>query len=97
MYTPVNPSFTIQKWGLRGSKLYRRVFVMATANRQDDLDRYSTKKVINCTRKCITIFISPRKYVVGIYEKFNVYPQRMSPRQNKTDVYLNTPFMCLVK
>ena len=22
MYTPVNPSFTIQKWGLRGSKLY---------------------------------------------------------------------------
>ena len=28
MYTPVNPSFTIWKWGLRGSKLYRRVFVM---------------------------------------------------------------------
>ena len=28
MYTPVNPSFTIQKWGLRGSKLYRHVFMM---------------------------------------------------------------------
>ena len=28
MYTPVNPSFTIKKWGLMGSKLYRRVFVM---------------------------------------------------------------------
>ena len=28
MYTPVNPSFTISKWGLRGSKLYRHVFVM---------------------------------------------------------------------
>ena len=28
MYTPVNPSFTIQKWDLRGSKLYRSVFVM---------------------------------------------------------------------
>ena len=28
MYTPVNPSFTIKKWGLRGSKLYRYVFVM---------------------------------------------------------------------
>ena len=28
MYTPVNPSFTIQKWGLRRSKLYRHVFVM---------------------------------------------------------------------
>ena len=25
MYTPVNSSFTIQKWGLRGSKLYTRV------------------------------------------------------------------------
>ena len=29
MYTPVNPSFTILKWGLRGSKLYRHVFVMS--------------------------------------------------------------------
>ena len=28
MSTPVNPSFTIYKWGLRGSKLYRYVFVM---------------------------------------------------------------------
>ena len=28
MYAPVNPSFTIQKWGLRGSKLYRYVFLM---------------------------------------------------------------------
>ena len=30
MYTPVNPSFTIYKWGLRGSKLYGHVFVMET-------------------------------------------------------------------
>ena len=28
MYTPVNPSFSIEKWGLRGSKLYRHAFVM---------------------------------------------------------------------
>ena len=28
MHTPVNPSFTILKWGLRESKLYRYVFVM---------------------------------------------------------------------
>ena len=28
-YTPANPSFTILKWGLRGSKLYRHVFVMS--------------------------------------------------------------------
>ena len=29
IYTPVNPSFTIRKWGLRGSALYRPVFVMS--------------------------------------------------------------------
>ena len=29
MYTPVNPSFTIQNRALRGSKLYRHVFVMS--------------------------------------------------------------------
>ena len=28
MYTPKNPSFTIKKWGFRGSKLYSCVFVM---------------------------------------------------------------------
>ena len=31
MYIPVNPSFTTLKWGLRGSKLYRHVFVMCFA------------------------------------------------------------------
>ena len=28
MFTPLNPSFIIYKWGLRGTKLYRHVFVM---------------------------------------------------------------------
>ena len=28
MYTPVNINFTIKMWDLRGSKLYRYVFVM---------------------------------------------------------------------
>ena len=28
MFTPVNPSFTIKKWGSRGSTLYRHVLVM---------------------------------------------------------------------
>ena len=30
IYTPVNTTFTIWKWGLKGSKLYRYVFVMKT-------------------------------------------------------------------
>ena len=28
VYTPVNPSFTIYKWGLRGSKLYLFFFIL---------------------------------------------------------------------
>ena len=28
MYIPLNPSFTIYNWGLRGSELYRNVFLM---------------------------------------------------------------------
>ena len=32
MYTPVNPSFTTEKWGLRGSKLYKYVSVMAQSD-----------------------------------------------------------------
>ena len=39
MYTPVNPSFTIYKWGLRGSKLYRHVFVMKTNRKLRPTDR----------------------------------------------------------
>ena len=30
MYTPVHPSFTIQKWGVRGYSLHGLVFVMGT-------------------------------------------------------------------
>ena len=37
MYTPANPSFTIWKWGLRGSKLYRYVFVMHTPDTWHDV------------------------------------------------------------
>ena len=33
MYTPVNPGFTLKKWGLRGSTLYRHVFVMCHKRR----------------------------------------------------------------
>ena len=28
MYTPVNPSFTIEKWDVRGSSLHELVFMM---------------------------------------------------------------------
>ena len=38
MYIPVNPSFTIYKRGLRGSKLCRRVFVMNGLNDHKGLE-----------------------------------------------------------
>ena len=41
MYTPVNPSFTILKWGLRGSKLYRHVFVMLKFNSVNRKDTFT--------------------------------------------------------
>ena len=34
MHTPVNPSFTLYKWGFRGSKLYSHVFVMCIKQRR---------------------------------------------------------------
>ena len=37
MYTPVNPSFTLQKWGLRGSIFYRRVFMMLFRDRSCEI------------------------------------------------------------
>ena len=35
MYTPVNPSFTIYKWGVRGCSLHGRVFVMRITDLRD--------------------------------------------------------------
>ena len=43
MYTPVNPSFTILKWGLRGSKLYRHMFVMARCCKQECLHKIENR------------------------------------------------------
>ena len=43
MYTPVYPSFTTLKWGLRGSKLYRHVFVMR-GSRGDEREEQGRKR-----------------------------------------------------
>ena len=43
MYFPVNPSFTIEKSGLRGSKLYRHVFVMRKSYREGEIDCTGSK------------------------------------------------------
>ena len=59
MYTPVNSSFTIQKWGLRESKLYRYVFVMTSFRRvledvmiiygrYTDFEHSEMKRLVSC-------------------------------------------------
>ena len=50
IYTPVNPSFTIWKWGLRGSTLYRHVFVMS---RYDQAGKYGTLIYIKLVNKVL--------------------------------------------
>ena len=44
MYTPVNPSFTIKKWGLRGSILYRRVSVMESVTHGNVLKSFANSE-----------------------------------------------------
>ena len=45
MNTPVNPSFTIQKWGLKGggAKLYKHVFVMQGHQKKERRRRNNDK------------------------------------------------------
>ena len=64
MYTPVNPSFTIQKWGFRGSKLYRRVFVMKSFL---PYIKWQTIHQVYCPFKG-SIFLKNRLFI--IQEKF---------------------------
>ena len=53
MYTPVNPSFTIQKWGLRGSTLYRYVFLMERGYRLKVIFHYSDSlNLASSMKKC---------------------------------------------
>ena len=63
MYTPVNPSFTIQKWGLSGSKVYRRCFVMERDILAISI-YYSSSDAILWDQKCMKMhewLISDRK------------------------------------
>ena len=59
-YTPVNPSFTTSKWGLRGSKLYRHVFVMDPQTQQNDPV---------CTKGFVLFLFPHRIYVLDICRK----------------------------
>ena len=49
MYTPVNPSFSIQKWGVRGCSLHGLVFVMYS--------QYNTEWIANTEALAKTIVL----------------------------------------
>ena len=73
MYTPVNPSFTISKWGSRGSKLYSHVFVMSETRQSFkgdltkfceiflniplELPQYSLKSLFSCKKLVKTTIV----------------------------------------
>ena len=57
MYTPVNPSFTILKWGVRGYKVHGHVILMART--------LLTKEFV----KFLLIFITVTAFVVLLFSK----------------------------
>ena len=69
MYTPVNTSFTIYKWGLMALKFYRYVFVMEEAMRHTN-DKttvtYETTESRATTKKTIQHH-SERRFYLAFY------------------------------
>ena len=59
MYIPVNPSFTIQKWGLRESKLYRRVFVMQITHTRTKMGDSVLLSLFPCSNKVCEAAYAP--------------------------------------
>ena len=68
IYTPVNPSFTIYKWGLRGSKLYSHVFVMVV-RKQLDTDKIPRACQMSSfiAKKCENMEMTIRFLFSGIF------------------------------
>ena len=64
MYTPVNPSFTIKKWGLRGSNLYGHVFVMACLQNSAQLAGHDLQGVIGILIRAIKLTV-PNSSALG--------------------------------
>ena len=83
MYTPVNPSFTIQKWGLRGSKLYRHVFVMIVSEERDfqNNEKFTIcLPIVNPIRHASIVTDNPTKFrTTEILQNFLVRRKKVSP------------------
>ena len=66
MCTPVNPSFTTLKWGLRGFKVYRRVFVMMiTSSIPHLLHLHASKMMLYLYASRLYDFIKIRRQITS--------------------------------
>ena len=70
---PVNPSFTIKKWGRKGSKLYRHVFMVNTymdmnfiaiATASQYTLRIVTKQLIQVQQGAMAVVITERSVFI---------------------------------
>ena len=62
MYTPVNPIFTIYKWGLRRSKLYKYVFAMTPPSKSGDITTAPLRLLKNKFHGTVLCLIAYRVY-----------------------------------
>ena len=62
MYIPVDPSFTIKKWSLRWSNLYRHVFMMNTKYMFINLIKQLDKQAGLNVHIIYHMYISPCRY-----------------------------------
>ena len=53
MYTPVHPSFTVQKWGVRGYSLHGHVFVMRLEAQSEDTGRPPHSEISDLSLHCL--------------------------------------------
>ena len=81
MYTLVNPNFIIYKWGLRGSKPYRRVFVMLSPSLINQLYYWSFQDICRISSSficsilvCLFFFRFKRAVFIVISECHLTFP-----------------------
>ena len=71
MYTPVNPSFTIQKWGLKGSKLYRHVFAILLS--WNDMHVSRADKSVKKSRTGCPKLVAMHIHVSSLWKSIDIY------------------------
>ena len=88
-YTPANPSFTIYKWGLRGSKLYRHVFVMSFPQYFQYISNFRSQITYSYV-KCgcsINFFLNSANQICRGTETSRYFRESLGLRDNESRLY----------